>query len=164
MTVETTLHETSLAIWDVPSAVAAGECLTVRVGARRAAGWALSGCAVEGLARAGAALASGRRGGLPWPGPAALFWTELELCAPLAPGLATFAARLDPAGLQPPHRSASLPFSMAVVAPPEHTLIVTVAANGAPIEEAYIRLGPLRAMTDSACRAAIELANGRFEL
>src|SRR5262249_19736105 len=157
-------HETSLAIWDVPSAVADGECLTVKVGAKSAAGCALSGCAVEVLDQAGAALASGRLGELPWPGTAALFWTELELCAPLAPGLATFAARLDPAGLQPPHRSASLPFSMAVVAPPEHTLIVTVAANGAPIEEAYIRLGPIRAMTDAAGRAEIKLAKGRYEL
>src|SRR5215831_1413135 len=112
MTVETTLHATSLAVWDVPPAVAAGECLTVKVGAKSVAGCALSGCAVEVLDQAGAALASGRLGELPWPGTAALFWTELELCAPLALGLSIFTARLDTAGIQPSHQSASSPFSM----------------------------------------------------
>ena len=37
-------------------------------------------------------------------------------------------------------------------------------ANGAPVEEAYVRLGPLRAMTDAAGRAEVRLAKGNYEL
>ena len=155
MTADTTLHETSLAVWDVPSAVAAGERFAVKVGVKSSAECALGG---------GAASASGRLGDVPWPGTAALFWTEVELGAPLALGLATLAVRFDAAELDPPHQSACSSFSVAIVGRPEHTLIVTVVASGRPIEEAYVRLGALRAMTDAAGRAEIKLAKGRYEL
>ena len=163
-TTDETLHETSLAAWDVPSAVAAGERFAVKVGAKSSAGCSLSGCTVEVLDQAGVVMASVRLGDLPWPGTAALFWTEVELGAPPALGLTTFTARFDTSELEPPHRSAASSFSVSVIARPEHTLTVTVAANGAPIDEAYVRLGPLRAMTDAAGRAEIRLAKGRYEL
>src|SRR5262245_60339601 len=163
-TTDETLQETSLAIWDVPSAVPAGERFAVKVGAKSSAGCALSGCAVDVLDEAGTAVASGRLGALPWPGTDALFWTGLELSASSALGLVTFTVQLDAAELEPPHQSASSPFSVSVVARPEHTLTVTVAADGAPIDAAYIRLGPLRAMTDAAGRAEIRLAKGRSGL
>jgi len=166
MTAEPTTdpHETSLAMWDVPPAVAAGERFAVKVGAKSSAGCALSGRAVEVLDEGGAVLASARLGEAPWPGTAALFWTEIGLAAPPTLGLATFTARFDAAELDPPHRSASSPFSVSVVARPEHTLTVTVAANGMPIDEAHIRLGPLCAMTDASGQAEIKLAKGRYEL
>ena len=164
MTADTTLHETSLAVWDVPSAVAAGERFAVKVGVKSSAECALGGRAVEVLDESGAVSASGRLGDVPWPGTAALFWTEVELRAPLALGLATLAARFDAAELDPPHQSAWSSFSVAIVGRPEHSLIVTVAASGRPIEEACVRLGALRAMTDAAGRAEIKLAKGRYEL
>jgi hypothetical protein len=164
MTADETLHETSLAVWDVPPAVAAGERFAVKVGVKSAAGCALDGRTVEVLDEAGAVVASGRLGEAPWPGTAALFWAELELAASSALGLAMLTVRFDGAELEPPHQDASSRFSVAVVACPEHTLTVKVAANGAPIEEAYVRLGPLRAMTDAAGRAEVKLAKGRYEL
>jgi hypothetical protein len=164
MTAETTLHKTSLAAWDVPSAVTAGARFAVKVGAKSSAGCALSCCPVMVVDRAGAVVASGRLGEVPWPGSAALFWTELELLAPLALGLAAFTVRFDGPQVEQPHAGTWSEFSVSVVARPEHTLTVTVAANGAPIDEAYVRLGPLRAMTDAAGRAEIRLAKGRYEL
>ena len=53
---------------------------------------------------------------------------------------------------------------MSVVARPDHTLAVTVASGGMPIEAAYLRLGPYRATTDASGRASIKLAKGRYEL
>ena len=46
----------------------------------------------------------------------------------------------------------------------EHTLTVTVTANEVPVEEDAIRLGPYRATTDAAGRAAVKMAKGRYEL
>jgi hypothetical protein len=51
-----------------------------------------------------------------------------------------------------------------VVANPEHVLTVTVASDGVPLEEATIRLGPVRATTDRAGVATVKLAKGHYEL
>ena len=47
---------------------------------------------------------------------------------------------------------------------PEHTLTVKVAADGVPVEDAIVRLGPTRATTDASGVAAVKLAKGRYEL
>jgi hypothetical protein len=164
MTVDTALDEISLAVWDVPLAVAAGEPFVVKVGAKSSSASALLDRIVDVLDQSGAAAASGRLGNAPWPGTAALFWAEVEVRAPLVPGLATFMARFDGAELDPPLQNATSPFTVSVVGRPERTLTVTVAANGVPLEEAHIRLGALHALTDAAGRAEIRLAKGRYEL
>ena len=125
---------TSLAVWDVPATVAAGERFAVKAGARSAAGCGLAGARIELRDAAGATLAAATLGDAPWPGTDALYWAELALTAPTAPGLATLAARLDPAGIAEPHADAAASFGVAIVARPEHTLTVTVAAAGVPIE------------------------------
>jgi hypothetical protein len=164
MTEAPTLDEISLAVWDVPLAVAAGEPFAVKVGAKSSSASALHNRVVDVLDQSGARAASGPLGDVPWPGTAALYWAEVELQAPLVPGLATFIARFDAAELDPPFRSATSPFTVSVVGRPEHILTVTVAANGVPVEEAHIRLGALHALTDAAGRAEIKLAKGRYEL
>lgn len=152
-------HETSLAVWDIPAAIAAGEPFAVKVGAKSSAG----GGRIEVL-DGSAVVASGQLGDMPWPGTGALFWTEVEIRAPEAPGTVTLTVRFDAAELDQPHLGASAPFNVSVVAKPEHTLTVTVASGGVPIEEAYIRFGPYRAATDAAGRAEIKIAKGRYEL
>jgi hypothetical protein len=164
MTVDNTLGEISLAVWDVPLAVTAGEPFAVKVGAKSSGASALHNRVVAVLDQSGAPAASGRLGDVPWPGTAALFWAEVALRAPLTLGLTTFMARFDTAELDGPLQNATSPFSVSVVGRPEHTLTVTVAANGVPLEEAHIRLGALHVLTDAAGRAEIKLAKGRYEL
>ena len=161
---ETTLHEASLAVWAIPDAVAAGERFSVKVGAKSSAGCALAGCAIAVIDAAGAVVAAGRFGDQPWPGTDALFWTEIELAASTEPGTMRLAAQFDGAGTEAPHANAVAPFSVAVVARPEHTLTVKITSGGTPIEEAYVRLGPHRAMTNASGVAALKLAAGRYEL
>jgi hypothetical protein len=50
------------------------------------------------------------------------------------------------------------------VARAEHTLMVTVAAEGAPLADALVRLGPYRAPTDAAGIARVRLAGGQYDL
>jgi hypothetical protein len=159
---DATLHETSLAVWDIPTP-AAGERFTVKVGAKSSAGCALGGCRIEVL-DGDNVVASGILGDVPWPDTGALYWAEIELRAPQTPGPVTLAVRFDAAELEKPHQDASSPFNVTVVARPDHTLAVTVASGGLPIEDAYIRLGPYRATTDASGRASIKLAKGRYEL
>lgn len=161
---DVTLHQVSLAVWDIAPAVTAGERFTIKVGAKSSAGCALGGSRIEVLDQAGAVAAHGRLGEAPWPGTDALFWAEVELDAPAEPGPIALVARLDTAAMDEPHQDASSRFSVSVVGRPEHTLTVKVAAAGAPVEEAYVRLGAYRAITDAAGVAAVTLAKGRYEL
>jgi hypothetical protein len=164
MTADPALPEISLAVWDVPLAVAAGERFSLKIGAKSSIGSALRDRMVEVLDDAGVMTAAGQLGLVPWSGTAGLFWTEVELGAPIAPGVAAFTVRLDGRELQPPHQNASTRFSLSIVARPEHILTVTVAASGVPLEQAHVRLGALHAVTDAAGRAEIRLAKGRYEL
>jgi hypothetical protein len=159
---DATLHETSLAVWDIPTP-AAGERFSVKVGAKSSVGCALGGRRIDVL-EGDHVVASGRLGETPWPGTSALYWAEVELRAPESPALVTLAVHFDAAELDEPHQDASSPFNVSVVALPDYTLAVTVASGGMPIEEAYLRLGPYRATTDASGRASIKLAKGRYEL
>jgi hypothetical protein len=158
-----TLHEASVAVWDIPTA-AAGERFVVKIGVKSLAGCAIGGCRLEVRDSAGEVAASGRLGAEPWPGTEALFWTEVELHAPAKPGQAAFSVRIDASSFDPPHRDAATAVRVPVVARPEHSLTVTVAADGRPVEDAIVRLGPYRATTDAAGRAEIKTAKGRYEL
>src|SRR5689334_3204423 len=115
-----TLHQTSLAVWDIPTP-AAGARFSVKVGAKSSAGCALGGGRVEVL-DGDAVVATACLGEAPWPGTDALFWTEVELQAPDKPGLVILAVRFHAAELDEPHEGASAPFRVSVIARPEHTL------------------------------------------
>ena len=125
-----TLHQTSLAVWDIPTP-AAGERFSIKVGAKSSAGCALGARRIEVL-DGEAVVAAGHLGDAPWPGTDALFWAEVELLAPDTPGLVTLAVRFDAAELDEPHEGAASPFKVSVVAKPEHMLTVKVVADGVP--------------------------------
>jgi hypothetical protein len=163
-------HQITLAVWGMPEAVAAGERFTIKVGAKSSAG-ADSGVDL-GRGRialrnsTGAIVASGFLSGAAWPGTSALFWAEVELQAPAAPGVRAFSADFDASDLDPPHSGASFRFDVTVVEPPEHivTVKVTDKETAAPVAEAQVRLGPHRAVTDASGLAEMRTAKCRFDL
>lgn len=156
-------RQTSLAAWDIPTAVAAGEHFSLKVGAKSSDGAPLGGGRIELRDGAGAVLASGVLGDAPWPGSEALYWAEIALPAPAEPGALTLTARFD-GKVQEPHDPASSEFQVSVVARAEHTLTVTVAAEGTPLADALVRLGPYRAPTDAAGIARVQVATGQYDL
>jgi hypothetical protein len=158
-----TVHETSLAVWDIAPAVAAGEAFSVKVGAKSSTGCALDGCRVEVL-DGEAVVAAGCLGEAPWPGSSALYWTEIALRAPAEPGRFAFTVRFDAGALVEPHVGATSSFNVSVVTKPEHTLTVKLTAAGVPVDEAYIRLGPYRAITDGSGMAQLKTSKGNYEL
>ena len=154
-----TLHQTSLAVWDIPTP-AAGERFSIKVGAKSSAGCALGARRIEvldGAAVAAASISATRRGpARRCSGP------KSNACRTAGPRHAL--VRFDAAELDEPHEGVSSPFKVSVVARPEHTLTVKVVADGVPVEEAIVRLGPMRAITDTTGVAAVKLAKGRYEL
>ncbi len=154
----------SLAVWDVPAATPAGETFSVKTGVKSSVAMPLGGGRVELRDGNGAVVASALLGDAPWPGSEALYWTEIASQAPAEPGPLALTAHFSGEDIQEPHQPASQAFGVNVVAPAEHTLTVTVAAGGAPLADAVVRLGPYRAPTDASGTAKVRLAKGRYEL
>lgn len=166
MTEQTQRHQVSLAVWNIPATVVAGERFTIKVGATSSAGCDLRGRRIEACDTTGAVIASSELGATPWPGTAALVWTELALAAPTQPGLATLSVRLRGSNLDPPHRDGVSRFSIMVTPPAALTVTVEVAvkATASPLADAEVRLGAHRAITAASGRTEVRLAKGRYNL
>jgi hypothetical protein len=164
--IKTRPHETSLAVWAIPSPVVTSQGFAMKAGAKSTAGCDLAGCRIEVLDDSDAVIAGGSLGDTPWPGTAALYWTELQVPAPHTAGMFSWSARFDPAGLALPHEGARSRFSIAIVDPPEHRLIVKVIERdtAAPVADAHIRLGAYRGSTDLSGTAEIMLPKGAYDL
>lgn len=156
----------SLAVWDVASPAVIGERFTVKVGAKSAAACVLEGARVEIVDEAGTIVGSGRLGGTPWEGTCGLYWTVVELPAPAREGIVSWRARFPATDIPLPHGEADARFSVAAVRPPECRLTITFADRETeePIENAHVRLGPFRAITDASGCAELSIPVGRYEV
>jgi len=74
-------HEISLAVWDLPSPVVAGQRATLKVGVSCPDGCDLSGTAVDIYNETGERVGAGTLGSAPWPATTALYWAEVDLVA-----------------------------------------------------------------------------------
>jgi hypothetical protein len=159
-------HQTSLAVWAVPSPVRIGERFAVTVGAKSSGACALGGATVDVCDESGAVTGRGTLGDTPWPKTRALYWTEITLPAPSRDGLFCWTARFAAAELELPHEGSFAEFSFATVKRPEHRLTVTAVERdiAAPVGDVQVALGPYRAATDAAGLAHIEAPAGTFEL
>ena len=154
---------TSLAVWDVPMPVVAGEKFSIKVGAKSASGRALAGARVEVSDASGKVVASGTLGYKPWPGTEALYWTALDMPAPAEQQVAEYAVRcLAGQG----HDAAASRISVVAAGKPEHTLSVKVTERdtAAALDGVEIRLGPFHARTDKTGVAALLVSKGDYRL
>jgi hypothetical protein len=159
-------HETSLAVWAIPSPVVTGRSFTIKVGAKSAAGCDLMGAHIAVCDAAGAVLASGVLGDTPWPGTSALYWTELSLIAPAEAGMFSWSVKFAAADLALAHQGSSSRFSIVIVDPPEHRLTVKVVERdtGSPVADAQVRLGAHRAATGGSGLAELMVPKGTYDL
>ena len=156
----------SLAVWDVPMPVVAGERFSIKVGAKSTSGRALAGCRVEVSDSTGAVVATGTLGETPWRETEALYWTALDVPAPAQRQFAEYAVRLIPDPGEPTHEAVATRFSVTATAKPEHKLIVKVTeqTTAAALEGVEIRLGSFRACTNAAGQAELLICEGEYQL
>jgi hypothetical protein len=159
-------HETSLAVWSIPSPAVTERPFTIKVGAKSSAGCDLTGLPIAVCDAAGTVLASGVLGNTPWPGTSALYWTELTLTAPAEAGMFAWSVAFAAPNLALAHHGSSSRFSIAIVDPPEHRLTVKVVEQGTatPVENAQVRLGPYLAATGDSGIAKLVLPKGSYDL
>ena len=154
----------SLAVWNVPMPVIAGESFSVKVGARSSSGRVLSGCRIEVSDAAGATLASGTLGDAPWPGTEALYWVALDVPAPPAGQVADYSVRCS--ATESAHEVVASRFSVTATERPECTLSVTIKeqSTAEAIGGVEIRLGPFHARTDATGHAELRVCSGEYQL
>jgi hypothetical protein len=159
-------QETSLAVWSIPSPVVTGRPFAIKVGAKSSAGCDLAGMPIAVCDAAGTALARGVLGNTPWPGTSALYWTELTLTAPAETGMFAWSVTFAAPDLALAHDGSSSRFSIAIVDPPEHRLVVKVVEQGTatPVENVQVRLGAYRAATGGSGIAEVVLPKDSYDL
>ncbi len=159
-------HATSLAVWGNPSPVVMGHPFTIKVGAKSSGACELQGAQVEIQDETGARIGVGILGKTPLMKTGALYWTEVDLAAPMKEGVVSWSARFAPGPLKIPHEGSSAEFSFVAVRPPEHSVTVKVVERdtGAPIANAHVRVGAHRASTDESGLATLKTASGRYDV
>ncbi len=146
-------HPTSVAVWGVPSPVAAASRFAATVGVKCSAGCALAGHAVVIRDGTGRGVGQGTLGAEPAAGTRALYSAVVTLTSPSEPGVYAWTAAFPGAAAEPSaaaptpqpetapataaeprhegaaapwHEAAACVFSFRSVEPPEHTVAVTV--------------------------------------
>ena len=159
-------HSTSLAVWGVPSPLRASP-FSIKVGIKCSAGCQLAGQLVMVYDEAGKKLGEGTLGKAPRPGTDALYEAELRLVAPDRAGVFSCSVDFSGDGLRLPHVGTRGGFTFSLPgAPGAHRQRAGCARRSRlfPSRISRFRLGPYRAMTDSAGMARVAVAKGAYEL
>jgi hypothetical protein len=159
-------HATSVNVWGLPSAIAAGERFRFKVGIKCSAGCRLTGRPLSVFDHEGAQAGAASLGDDIWPGTSALYFAEVDAQAP--PRTGDHAWRVEAPGSEQdvPHAAGTFTFTVKVVSPPEHEVTVEAfdAETRAPIKGAHVLLHPYRALTDERGVAKVRVAKGRYKL
>ena len=166
ITVRTMAHDTSLAVWGVPSPIVIDHPFRIQVGATCSAGCDLKGKEIQICDETGASIARGTLGETPWDGTRALYWTEVDLVAPAREGPTSRSIRFAPTELRLPHGGASARFGFETVKPPQYSVTVKVVQKdaGTPVEDAQVRLGVYFAYSDATGLARVAMPQGTYSL
>jgi len=159
-------HETSVNVWGVPSAIAAGERFSLKVGIKCSAGCKLTGRPLNVLDHEGTQVGAGSLPGDIWPGTDALYFTEVEAPAPPTTGDYKWSVETPETESGAPHAAGSFAFTVKVVSAPDHEVTVEAfdSETHSPIKGAHVLLHPYRALTDETGVAKVKVAKGRYKL
>src|SRR5271154_594847 len=111
-------HATSVNVWGVPSAIAAGGRFRFKVGIKCSAGCNLAGRPLSVLDDEGVQVGTARLRDDVWPGTNALYFAEVEAQAPLTTGDHEWRVEAPEAESGVPHAAGSFSFAVKVVSPP----------------------------------------------
>jgi hypothetical protein len=165
ITVTTLAHDTSLAVWGVPSPIVIDHPFRIQVGATCSSGCDLTGKEIEICDEAGASIARAKLGETPLEETRALYWTEIDLVAPAREGATAWSIRFAPTELRLPHGGASARFGFETVRPPQLSVTVKVVLkDGTPVEDAQVRLGVYFAYSDATGVARVAMPRGTYSL
>jgi len=159
-------HAASVKVWGLPSAIAVGERFRFKVGIKCSAGCKLTGRPLSIFDHEGTQVGAASLLDDVWPGTGALYFAEIEAQAPLATGDYEWQIKTAGRDLSVPHADGACAFTLKVVSPPDHEVVVEVldSEKQTPIKGAHVLLHPYRALTDECGVAKVKVAKGRYKL
>jgi hypothetical protein len=159
-------HTTNVAVWDIPSAIVAGERFRVKVGVKCADECDLTNAGFGIVDEQGTQLATGTLPGDLWPGSTGLYVAEVELVAPTTEGLYTWSVTIPASEAEIPHAAGSASFGIRVVSQPDYLVTIEAVdeADHAPLRGARVVMHPYRAVTDDRGIAEVRVAKGSYQL
>jgi hypothetical protein len=159
-------HATSVNVWGLPSAIAAGERFRFKVGVKCSAGCALAGRPLSVSDGEGAQVGAASLRDDIWPGTTALYFAEVEAQAPLTGGDYAWHVECPGSERDVPHAAGSFSFAVKVVSAPEHEVTVEAfdGETQTAVAGAHVLLHPYRAFTDARGMAKVKVAKGRYKL
>jgi len=162
----TKAHATSVNVWGLPSAIAAGERFGLKVGIKCSAGCKLTGRPLRIFDHDGAQVGSASLFDDIWPGTTALYFSEVEAQAPLKTGDYEWEVRTAASERGVPHAAGSFTFTVKVVSPPdcEVTVAAVDSAKQTPINGAHVLLHPYRTSADETGIAKVKVTRGQYKL
>ena len=159
-------HATSVNVWGLPSAIAAGERFRFKVGIKCSAGCKLTGRPLSVFDDEGTQVGAASLRDDIWPGTSALYFAEVDAQAPLRTGDQEWRVDCPEVESHVPHAASAFNFTVKVVSPPDHEVTVEAfdADTQTPIKGAHVLLHPYRALTDEGGVAKVRVAKGRYKL
>jgi hypothetical protein len=159
-------HAAQLNVWDVPSAIEAGQRFKFMVGVRCSAGCNLGSRGLSIVDREGSPLGAANLGPDIWPGTDALYFAEVEAEAPPAAGNYQWEVMTTASSSELPHTAGSLAFGLKVVSPPDCEITVEAIdrAKQTPIKGARVVMHPYRAMTEENGIAKLKVTRGQYDV
>jgi len=159
-------HGTSVVVWDTPSTIECGEKFSVKLGVKCSSKCRPDGWTVEVRGHDGKKQATPTLSGEPWPGTAALYYTEVDLSAPDTEGLYAWEVMAPGDGLDIPHAECVARFDVRVVPTPECLLTVVAIdmESQTPVTGAKVVVHPYRTFTDERGVAEVRVPEGEYRL
>jgi hypothetical protein len=159
-------HSARLNVWDVATAIPAGEPFSFKVGLACSAGCNLGGQRLRMLDHRGREAGIVTLGNEPWPGTDALHVAEATATAPAEVGRHVWQIVTTDWGTALPHAGGHVELSVNAVPAPDCTLTITVIEyeKQKPIAGATVVAHPFRAKTNAAGIATMRLHKGRYDV
>jgi hypothetical protein len=179
-----TPHTINVVVWDIPSAIVAGERFRIKVGMKCSNECDLanspfgiydnglqgsedqgSGIGDQG-SREGRRVATGTLTGDHWPGTTGLYVAEIELESPAAEGLYTWSVKSLGSEAEIPHAEGFVSFGVRVVSHPQYVVTVETVDKDkqTPLKGARVVMHPYKAVTDERGIAEVRVAKGAYKL
>ena len=159
-------HEVQLNVWDVPSAIVAGERFKFMVGVKCSAGCNLAGREFGIFDREGCHHSAANLGHDIWPGTDALYFAEVAVEAPPMAGDHHWEVRTAACCSDLPHAAGSFGVTVRVVSPPDCEVTVEAVdrEKQTPIKGVRVVMHPYRATTDQNGIAKVKVTKGRYDM
>ena len=159
-------HRTQLSVWDVPSAILAGDPFKMKIGVKCSCGCNLGGQRVRIFDPSDREVRLARLGCAPWPHTEALYFSEVTITPPAEPGVYAIQIVTTEWDTPLPHARGATDMSVNCVSAPHCSVTIRLLGleDQAPVPGATVVAHPFRTTTDAGGIAKVDVPVGKYNV